>query len=180
MNKPASLVRSRASGPQRSTRSEERVSSRGREVAGIVLLGLSLFVGLSVGSLQLGSGTLMGPCGATVGLGVYALFGIGAYLGSVGLAVAAVRCLAGRPLRVGSLETAAVVGAAVFAAVLLHLAAGSHRLRGFGPGGLIGEYGAELLVSLVGRVGAVLVSTTALCASLVMSTPLSLRALGAS
>src|SRR3954468_9661092 len=100
--------------------------SRGREVAGIVLLGLAIFVGLSVVSLQLGSGTLMGPCGATVGLGVYALFGIGAYLASIGLAVAAVRCLAGRPLALRSIESAAVIGAALFAAVLLHLAAGSH------------------------------------------------------
>jgi DNA segregation ATPase FtsK/SpoIIIE, S-DNA-T family len=170
----------RASAPRtdRSTRSDERVSSRGREVAGIVLLGLSLFVGLSVGSLQLGSGTLMGPCGATVGLGVYALFGIGAYLAAVGLAVAAVRCLAGRPLRLRSIETAAVAGAAIFAALLLHLAAGSHRLRGFGPGGLVGEYGAELLVSLMGRVGTALVATTGLAVSLVLSTPLSIGAIG--
>src|SRR5258706_3282388 len=158
MNKPASLVKARASGlrTDRSARSDERISSRSREVAGIVLLGLSLFVGLSVGSLQLGSGTLMGPCGATVGLGAYALFGVGAYLASIGLAVAAVRCLAGRPLRVRSIESAAVLGAAVFAALLLHPAAGAHRLRGFGPGGLVGEYGAELLVSLMGRVGAAL------------------------
>src|SRR5436305_6388125 len=98
-----------------------RSSSRGREVSGIVLLGLSLFIGLSVGSLQLGSGTLMGPCGATVGLGVYALFGVGAYLASIGLAIAAVRCLAGRPLALRSIETAAVIGAALFAAILLHL-----------------------------------------------------------
>src|SRR5258707_345067 len=97
----------------RSTRGEERVTSRGREVAGIVLLGLSLFIGLSVGSLQLGSGTLMGPCGATVGLGVYALFGIGAYLASVGLAVAAIRCLAGRPIKLRSIATAAAAGAAI-------------------------------------------------------------------
>ena len=40
--------------------------------------------------------------------------------------------------------------------MLLHLALGSHRLRGYGPGGLVGEYGAELLVALVGRVGAFL------------------------
>jgi DNA segregation ATPase FtsK/SpoIIIE, S-DNA-T family len=170
----------RASGPRtdRLSRSEENVSSRGREVAGIVLLGLSLFVGLSVGSLQLGSGTLMGPCGATVGVGVYALVGIGAYLAAIGLAVAALRCLAGRPLALRSIESAALVTAAIFAAVLLHLAAGSHRLRGFGPGGLIGEYGAELLVSLMGRVGAVLIGVTGLAVSLVLSTPLSVRAIG--
>src|SRR2546423_12483067 len=85
------------------SRSERALSSgatggRGREVAGIVLLGLAIFVGLSVASLQLGNGTLMGPCGATVGLGVYALFGVGAYLFAAGLGVAAVRCLQGRPL----------------------------------------------------------------------------------
>jgi S-DNA-T family DNA segregation ATPase FtsK/SpoIIIE len=157
---------------------DEQVSSRGREVAGIVLLGLSLFIGLSVGSLQLGTGTLMGPCGATVGLAVYALLGIGAYLASVGLAVAALRCLAGRPLHLRSVESAAVVGAALFASPLLHLIAGSHRLHGFGPGGLVGEYGAELLVSLVGRVGAALVAVTGLAVSLVLSTPLSVRSLG--
>src|SRR5437899_10530041 len=127
----------RASAPRmdRSTRSEERVGSRGREVAGIVLLGLSLFIGLSVGSLQLGAGTLMGPCGATVGLGVYALFGIGAYLVAAGLGLSAVRCLQGRPLRVKSVEFWAAIGAGLSAAVLLHLAFGKLRLRGFSPGG---------------------------------------------
>ena len=77
------------------SRSERSVApGRGREVAGIVMLGLSLFVGLSVVSLQLGSGTLMGPCGATVGLGVYALVGVGAYLAAFGLGFAALRCSA--------------------------------------------------------------------------------------
>ena len=76
--------------------------SRGREVAGIVLLGLAIFVGLSVASLQLGNGTLMGPCGATVGLGVYALVGVGAYLAALGLGFAALRCLQGQPVRVKS------------------------------------------------------------------------------
>src|SRR5581483_8885410 len=82
----------------RSSTSDVRGGSRGREVAGIVLLGLAIFVGLSVASLQLGAGNLMGPCGATVGLGVYALFGVGSYLFSFGLGVGAIRCLAGRPL----------------------------------------------------------------------------------
>src|SRR5438270_8720796 len=146
--------------------------SRGREVAGIVLLGLALFIGLSVVSLQLGSGTLMGPCGATVGLGVYALAGLGAYLVALGLAIAAVRCLQGRPLHLKSVAFAAAVGGAISAAVLLHLALGAHRLRGFGPGGLVGEYAAELMVSLVGRVGAVLFGCVGVAVSLVLSTSL--------
>jgi S-DNA-T family DNA segregation ATPase FtsK/SpoIIIE len=151
--------------------------SRGREVAGIVLLGLAIFVGLSVASLQLGSGTLMGPCGATVGLGVYALVGVGAYLVALGLGYAALRCLQGQPLRLKSIELWAAICAGVAAAILLHLSLGTHRLRGHAPGGILGEYAAELLVSFVGRWGAALFGLVLLAASLVLSTPLSLRGL---
>jgi S-DNA-T family DNA segregation ATPase FtsK/SpoIIIE len=147
-------------------------------VAGIVLLGLALFTGLSVVSLQLGSGTLMGPCGATVGLGVYALAGIGSYLIAFGLGLAAVRCLQGRPLHLKSIAFAAAVGGAISASVLLHLALGHHRLRGYAPGGLAGEYGAELMVSLVGRVGAVLFGAMGVAVALVLSTPISLGTVG--
>ena len=164
-------------GQSRSERSVE-TGSRGREVAGIVMLGLSLFVGLSVVSLQLGSGTLMGPCGATVGVGVYALIGIGSYLLAIGLGFAAIRCLQGEPVRVKSLEFWAAFGAGISAAILLHLAAGSHRLRGHSPGGLVGEFGAELLVGLVGRVGAALFGVMTLAVALVLSTPFSIRGLG--
>jgi S-DNA-T family DNA segregation ATPase FtsK/SpoIIIE len=154
-------------------------SSRSREVVGILLLGLALFVGLSVASLQLGSGTLMGPCGAWVGLGVYALLGIGAYLAAFGLGRAAVRCLGGNPVGLRTVELIASLGAAVSSAILVHLALGSHRLRGYSPGGLVGEYGAELLVSLVGKLGAVLFALMGLAISLVLSTPLSMRQIAA-
>src|SRR3954471_15344112 len=162
------------------SRSERALSSgatggRGREVAGIVLLGLAIFVGVSVISLQLGSGTLMGPCGATVGLGVYALVGIGSYLVALGLGFAALRCLQGQPVRVKSVEFWAAFGAGLAGAILLHLALGTHRLRGHSPGGIIGEHGAEVLVSFVGHWGAALFGVVLLFASLVLSTPLSLR-----
>jgi DNA segregation ATPase FtsK/SpoIIIE, S-DNA-T family len=153
-------------------------SSRSREVSGIVLLGLALFVGLSVASLQLGAGTLMGPAGATVGLGVYALFGVGAYLFAIGLALCAVRCLVGRAVGWKSVETWAAIGVGLSAAILLHLALGRFRLRGYSPGGLVGEYGAELLIALVGRVGAALFGTMGLFVALVLSTSISFRAIG--
>src|SRR2546423_15442083 len=99
------------------SRSERALSSgatggRGREVAGIVLLGLAIFVGLSVASLQLGSGTLMGPCGATVGLGVYALVGVGAYPAALGPGFPALGCLQGQPGRVQAGGLWAELGAA--------------------------------------------------------------------
>ncbi|MDB4968291.1 MAG: cell division FtsK/SpoIIIE [Myxococcales bacterium] len=164
------------------SRSERALSSgatggRGREVAGIVLLGLAIFVGLSVASLQVGTGTLMGPCGATVGLGVYALVGVGSYLVAFGLGFAALRCLQGQPVRVKSVAFWAAFGAGVSSAIFLHLALGSHRLRGHSPGGVVGEYGAELMVSFVGRVGAFLFATVTLAVSLVLSTPLSFRSI---
>src|ERR1700760_2113443 len=154
------------------SRSERAISvgatgSRGREVAGIVLLGLALFVGVSVLSLHPGSGTLMGPCGATVGLGVYALCGIGSYLVAFGLGFAALRCLQGQPVRVKSVAFWAALSGGVSAAILLHLALGTHRLRGHSPGGIVGEYGAELLASFVGRVGAVLFGLVLLAVALV-------------
>ncbi|HEX4457525.1 MAG TPA: DNA translocase FtsK 4TM domain-containing protein, partial [Polyangia bacterium] len=140
-----------------------------------MLLGLALFIGLSVVSLQLGSGTLMGPCGATVGLGVYALCGIGSYLVAFGLGFASLRCLQGQPVRVKSVAFWAALSGGVSAAILLHLAFGTHRLRGHSPGGIVGEYGAELMISFVGRVGAALFGLVLLAVALVLSTPLSLR-----
>ena len=144
-----------------------------------MLLGLAIFVGLSVASLQLGNGTLMGPCGATVGLGVYALVGVGAYLASLGLGFAALRCLQGQPVRVKSIAFWAALGAGVSSAILLHLSLGAHRLRGHAPGGVLGEYGAELLIAFVGRVGAFLFAVVLLAVSLVLSTSLSFRAIPA-
>ncbi len=140
-----------------------------------MLLGLAIFVGLSVASLQLGDGRLMGPCGATVGLGVYALVGVGAYLAALGLGFAALRCLQGEPVRLKSVGFWAALGIGVSFAILLHLALGAHRLRGHGPGGALGEYGAELLSALVGRVGAFLAGVVLLAVSLVLSTSLSFR-----
>jgi len=150
-------------------------SGRGREVVGIVLLGLALFVGLSVISLQVGHGTLMGPCGATVGLAVYALVGVGSYLVAFGLGLVAVRCLTGRPLGLASVASLASALGTLSLAVLLHLALGRLRLRGYGPGGLLGEYGAELLASLVGRAGAALFGVMGLAIATVLATPVSMK-----
>ena len=68
------------------------------------------------------------------------------------------RCAACRASRCGSSRSPSGRRSrgGVAAAILLHLALGTHRLRGHSPGGIIGEYGAELMISFVGRVGAAL------------------------
>src|SRR5258708_7342962 len=81
----------------------------------------------------------------------------------------------GRRRRVGSIETAGGVGGALALSVILHLAFGKHRLHGFGAGGLIGEYGAELCKALIGTVGAVLVAVAGLALSVVAATPITMR-----
>src|SRR5579871_5847494 len=115
---------------------EKTGNGRGREVAGILVFAVALFLLLSVGSLQLGSGTLMGPCGAVVGIAAYALFGVAAYLVAIGLGALAVHLLRGRAVRLRSVETVGFVGGAIALDVLLHLVLGHHRLRGYSTGGL--------------------------------------------
>src|SRR3954470_330633 len=102
-----------------------------REVGGILLLALALFLGLSLGSLMLGSGTLMGPCGNFVAVCCYAVLGVGAWLLAAAACVEALRLLRDRPRRLGRLQLAAWTFGAFFTAVLLHLATGTHRLRGW-------------------------------------------------
>ena len=130
--------------------------SRGREVAGIVLLGLAIFVGLSVASLQLGDGHADGAVrrhrrARRLRAGRRRRLPAGRS-GS-----ASRRCAACRASRCASSRSASGPRSApgVSFAMLLHLALGAHRLRGHSPGGALGEYGAELLVPFVGRVGAV-------------------------
>ncbi|MGZ3406358.1 MAG: DNA translocase FtsK 4TM domain-containing protein [Polyangia bacterium] len=87
------------------------------------------------------------------------------------------RCLQGQPVRVKSVAFWAALGAGISTAILLHLALGDHRLRGHAPGGVLGEYGAELLIAFVGRVGAVLFGVVLLAVSLTLSTSLSFRSI---
>src|SRR4051812_12661685 len=102
----------RGSGSVQNVEREASSSSRaggsplGREVGGILLLALALFLGLSLASLMLGSGTLMGPCGNFVAVCCYAVLGVGANLVAVATGVEAVRLLRGRPRRLGRLQLA--------------------------------------------------------------------------
>src|SRR3954470_15649558 len=93
-------------------------SPLGREVGGILLLALALFLGLSLASLMLGSGTLIGPCGNFVAVCCYAVLGVGSLLVAAAAGVEAIRLLRGRPRRLGRLQLAAWAGGALFASVL--------------------------------------------------------------
>ncbi len=156
-------------------KSDAQESTRGREVGGIVLLGITLFFGISLLSFQFGKGALMGPVGNSVALGLYAVFGVASYLVAAGLGIVAVRCLVGGELRPRLTTALAGVLGGLGAMMLLHLLLGARRLHGHAPGGLLGEYGAELLSSLIGRIGTGLFAVVAVLCACVLLTPLSLR-----
>jgi S-DNA-T family DNA segregation ATPase FtsK/SpoIIIE len=148
--------------------------SRGREIGGILALALGLFLGLSLVSLQFGSGQLMGPVGAQIGLGLYAGLGVAGYLCVWVLGALAIRLFSLRPVGLRRIETIGYLGLCASGAVLLHAMLGSLRLRGHSPGGALGEYLGELCAALIGWPGEVLVALVALALSVVLCTDLSM------
>ncbi len=157
------------------TRDEEDGSTRGREVGGIVLLGIALFSGLSLVSFQFGKGNLMGPAGGALAGGFYAVLGVAAYFAVWTMGYVALRCLTGGNLKPRWTTVAAGLAGTLGLVMVLHLALPTYRLHGHAPGGIVGEYTAELLVSLFGKVGTGLVAAVALLCAAVLMTPLSLR-----
>ncbi len=152
--------------------------TRSREVGGILLFALALFLLLSLGSLAAGVDRLMGPVGAAVGLSAYAALGVSAFVLAYGLGHRAVDLFRGRPFLVRAAEISGFFGGLLALAVLFHLPLASYRLHGYAAGGLIGEYSAELLRSLVGTAGTVLLGLVGLALAIVACTPLTMRRAG--
>jgi S-DNA-T family DNA segregation ATPase FtsK/SpoIIIE len=152
---------------------------RSREIVGIVSLGVAIFLFTAMLSLELGNGTLMGPFGRTIATGVYGLAGIGSHALVALIAVAAVRLLRVRSPIVRLREALGLgLGLLSFGA-LMHVAAGEHRLAGYGPGGIVGEHMAEVFRALISTAGTVLLALTGLFIAVVVATPLRMHQVGA-
>ena len=155
------------------------LTSRRREVQGILLLTLGLFLALSAGSLVLGDGNLMGPVGRWVASAFYAGFGTETLVLSGGLLFLAVRYLCGLRLRPSLRLSSGLVGVGLATAALLHLIGQwlgrPGRLHGMPLGGALGEYTAEVLIGLVGTAGTLLLAGLGLLLSLLFLTELSVR-----
>jgi DNA segregation ATPase FtsK/SpoIIIE, S-DNA-T family len=144
--------------------------SRGREIIGILVMALALFITLSLTSLLFGSGRLMGPAGQKLGLIVYAGLGIAGYVVAWALVMVAARLWTGKGVGLLKLENLGYLGLMVAAAVLLHTALGAYRLAGHSPGGAVGEYISELTTALVSTAGTVLLALALGGLSLVLCT----------
>jgi S-DNA-T family DNA segregation ATPase FtsK/SpoIIIE len=170
--KPSSRIRNSGAAARaaRSGRSHQR--SRTPEIIGVASLGIAIFLGAGLLSLQLGDGRLMGPFGRSFAVLVYSLAGIGGYAIAAAGGIVAVRLLVGRqPVARPSVVLGALLGLAAFT-VLVHLCAARYRVAGYPPGGALGEGIGEVLRALVSTAGTALLGLVGLVVAVVVATPL--------
>ncbi len=143
------------------------------EFLGIALLagGVLMFGGLV--SYQTGSGTLMGPVGHIVATGVYASFGMAAYLITLGVFGMGIKALRGEGMEITLGEGIGFSVATLAGCVLLHVMFPAYRVHGYTAGGLAGELAGEVSLGMLAHAGTYLVALTLLCVGLIASTPLS-------
>jgi S-DNA-T family DNA segregation ATPase FtsK/SpoIIIE len=149
--------------------------NRRREISGILLLASGLFAALSLVSMQVGGDPIMGPGGGAVAVGLYTLFGVGAYLFIAAMLLASVRCFRSRRLVDGFREGAGAFLLMGSVAVLLHLPFADSVVTHHGPGGLWGQWLGELTAGFIGAVGAALAATTTLVVGILLVTEISMR-----
>jgi len=183
--------------PSNEPRDRGERGGRRREILGIFLLALGVFSGLSLISSHLKDSRMMGPGGSAAAAGLYGALGLASYLLVVGSLVAAWRAFRAEPLVAGVLEGLGALCLLASVTVLLHLpfapsslgdgrgrgaaghvGHGAHALLQRGPGGLVGQWLAEVTASFIGTVGAALAATALLFATVILLTDLRLREVG--
>ena len=148
--------------------------TRGREVAGILALGASLFVLLAMLSSQAHT-LMMGPFGRSIAALVYKIAGLGSYALVAMAITASVRSLMEkRPLIPWQIAVGVPLGA-VALAVLLQLAAPGYRIAGIGPGGGLGENLAEVSRAMISTAGTAFLAVCGLFIAVIIATPLRMR-----
>jgi len=148
--------------------------TRGREVAGIIALGASLFVLLAMLSLQ-AHALVMGPFGRSIAALVYRIAGLGSYaLVAMAIAAAVRSLMEKRPLVPWQIAIGVSLGV-VALAVLLQLAAPSYRVHGIGPGGALGEDLGGVSRALISTAGTAFLALIGLAIAVIIATPLRMR-----
>ncbi len=143
------------------------------EFLGIALLAGGVLMMGGLLSYQTGSGTLMGPVGHLVATGLYASFGMAAYLITLGVFGMGIKALRGDGMEITLGEGVGFSVATLAGCVLLHVMFPSYRVHGYTAGGLAGELVGEVSLGMLAHAGTYLLAITVLCAGLIASTPLS-------
>jgi S-DNA-T family DNA segregation ATPase FtsK/SpoIIIE len=146
-------------------------TGRRREVIGVVSLGAAIFLLIAVVSLQAGQ-LVMGPFGRFVASQFYGVAGVCGYFLIALAVVAAIRTLIERePIMPIVVVIGTVIGVTSLA-ILAHLAVGSYRIAGHGPGGALGEHLGEILRAVISTAGTALLALVGLVVAAVVATPL--------
>ncbi|MFU8802984.1 MAG: DNA translocase FtsK [Bradymonadaceae bacterium] len=155
-----------------------------REIGGVVILAIALAVLLALGSFNPADvardgvpTNLIGPVGVFVGDALLFIFGVGAFFLNALLWYLGISMLIGRQVDAHTSDVAGKILFVFAGAVLSHLALSNYLILGHMPGGLVGEFGGEVMRGLVGTVGTYIIVVCGLMLSVVLVTDLSLGAI---
>ncbi len=155
-------------------RGRHESSSMADEIKGLALLALALLTGLSLISLQFGTGRLMGPFGRAVAFGMFAVVGTAAHLLVVALGVAAIRMMVGGSRNPDWATIVGYAGSILMSAVIFSVAIPEYRLAGLPAGGALGSAVANVMLQLLSRAGTYLVAGATGLGFLMIATHISL------
>ncbi len=148
---------------------------RRHEVLGIVATTATLLMGLSLASYDARGGeNLIGPVGTELSEVLATAFGVAAWLLPIETGLAAVRLFRGRRALLGAATVASTLVLVLVGCAMVHLGLPDRVVfGGHLPGGALGEVLGEVLRSLLGLAGALLVGVTILLVTIVLRTPVS-------
>jgi hypothetical protein len=117
---------------------------------------------------------LIGPVGASVANIILMVFGLAGFLLPITLVLPGLCLLTGKALRIRPVDAVGYPILILCCAMAAHLWLAGKPVLGHGPGGWIGEHGAEILRSFFGTTGTYLLVYSLLALTFVMSTGVSL------
>ena len=148
---------------------------RRHEILAVIALTAAILLGLALGSQGLSS-NLVGPLGSQVASVVTSAFGIAAWLLPIEAALLAFRLFRQRPALLGVATMATTLVIVLTGCAILHLVTDGGVLFGsYRPGGAVGELFGEVLRSILGYTGSLIVCTAIVVTITVVRTPWTLR-----
>lgn len=160
-----------------------RISLR-REMTGLLILAIALGILLALLSFHPTDITepgetrnLIGPAGAFIGDALLYIFGLGAFFFNLVMWYLGFALLIGRAVDTKASEVSGQLLFVLAGAMLSHLVLNNFLILGHLPGGIVGEFSAEIFRSFVGTVGTYIIATSILAVSLMLATDMSLGAI---
>jgi S-DNA-T family DNA segregation ATPase FtsK/SpoIIIE len=118
---------------------------------------------------------LIGPAGAAWAFILFKLLGVASYVVAAALLMLAVASLRHLDVRIQAWETAGWVMLTIFAAAFLHVATSGGKVLGFDPGGYVGLYSGQGLVTLFSNVGSLVILSALILLALLIATNISIH-----